>query len=134
MTRRGPEIPASVPFGQLGIRRRNGTLAHRITFASRPQRSAPFAQRWHQKSLREQAFAAAPVQHRVDALLQLPGLVLVVMRRTLDADIFLVWRRQRRADRRVVRGGHGIVCLVFDLQHRCAADAGGILRPLRVRG
>ena len=81
----------------------------------------------------EQSFAAAPVQHCADTLLQLGGLVLIVMRRAFDPHIFLVFCRKGRADRRIVGGGHGVVRQILDLQYGRAADAGGVLRPFRVR-
>src|SRR5215472_18755832 len=55
------------PFG---IRPWNGALGHEITFACA----------WHEKSLCEQAFAAAPIDYRIDALLQLGRLIAVIVR------------------------------------------------------
>src|SRR5579864_440561 len=81
----------------------------------------------------EQSLAAAPAHDRADTPLQLGRLVLVVMRRAVDPDIFLVFCREGGADRRIVRGGDGVVRQVLDLQYRRAADAGGVLRPFRVR-
>src|SRR5215470_7791576 len=71
--------------------------------------------------------------HRSNALVQLSRLVLVIMGSTFDPDIFLVWCRERRADRRIVRGGHSIISLVLDLQDGRATDPCRVLRPLRVR-
>src|SRR6516225_920348 len=84
-------------------------------------------------SVCKQSFAAAPIQYRSDALVQLGTLVLVIMGSTFDPDIFLIWCRERRADRRIVRGGHGIIRLVLHLQDGRATDACRVLRPLRVR-
>ena len=44
--------------------------------------------------LYEQSLAATPVQHCSNTLLQLGGLVLIVMRRALDPNIFLVCCRK----------------------------------------
>src|SRR6516225_6698464 len=84
-------------------------------------------------SVCKQSFAAAPIQYRSDALVQLRRLVLVIMGSTFDPDIFLVWCRECCADRRIVRGGHGIIRLVLHLQYRRAADARRVLWPFRVR-
>ena len=42
----------------------------------------------------DQSLAAAPVQYCVDTLLHLDGLVLIVMRRTFDPNIFLIFCRK----------------------------------------
>ena len=83
--------------------------------------------------LYEQPLAATPVQHCANTLLQLGGLVLIVMRRAFDPNMFLICCRKGRADRGIVRGGNGVVSQILDLQYGRTADAGGVLRSFRVR-